>query len=55
MNIRLGNVSLVLEGELKEEIADEIRKTLSYVVPGHEFMAHYKQDQILANLTGKIP
>ena len=55
MNIRLGNVSLVLDGELQEEIADEIRKTLSYVVPGHEFMARYKQDQMLAAVTGKIP
>jgi len=55
MNIRLGNVSLVLEGELDTAIADEIRKTLSYVVPGHEFMPRYKQDQILAAKTGKTP
>lgn len=55
MNIRLGNVSLVLEGELDTVVSDEIRKTLSYVVPGHEFMPRYKQDQMLAALTGKTP
>lgn len=55
MNIRLGNVSLTLEGDLDTAVADEIRKTLSYVVPGHEFMARYKQDQIIAARTGKTP
>jgi superfamily II DNA or RNA helicase len=55
MNIRLGNVNLTLEGDLGTDVSDEIRKTLSYVVPGHEFMPRYKQDQMLAAMTGKTP
>jgi len=53
--IRLGNVRLSVEGNLPTPVADEIRKTLSYVVPGHEFMPRYKQDQMLAAMTGKTP
>jgi len=48
MIIRLGNVNLSLEGDIPSEVSDEIRKTLSYVFPGYEFTARYKQDQMLA-------
>jgi superfamily II DNA or RNA helicase len=43
--IRVGNVSLVVEGELPPDAKAEVQKALSYVVPGFKFMDQYKRSQ----------
>lgn len=55
VKIRLGNVNLVIDGQLPSNVFDIIRKTLSYVIPGHKFMPRYKQDQLLSKFSGKEP
>ena len=42
VTIRIRNVNSLIEGDLPIEVRDEIRKTLSYVIPGYKFMPAYK-------------
>jgi superfamily II DNA or RNA helicase len=53
ITIRVGNVNLVLQGEIPLDIADEIRETLSYVVPGHEYTKTFKRNQERLEAGGK--
>jgi len=40
--LRIRNVNSLIEGDLPIEVRNEIRKTLSYVVPNFKFMSTYK-------------
>lgn len=53
--LRLNNVFSTIEGDLPKAAVDELRSAMSFVVPGHKFMARYKQDQILAKFQNRDP
>lgn len=40
--LRIRNVNSLIEGDLPIDVRDQIRKTLSYVIPNFKFMAAYK-------------
>jgi superfamily II DNA or RNA helicase len=53
--VRIQNVSMFIEGDLDPKVHDEIRRVMSYVVPGHEYMPQYKRSQIMAKYSKKDP
>jgi superfamily II DNA or RNA helicase len=55
IGVHLGNVFMSIRGDMPQDLRDEIRRVMSYVVPGHKYMRRYKQDQILAKYSGKQP
>ena len=42
VSIRIRNVTTLIEGSLSVEVRNEIRKTLSYIIPGYKFTPAYK-------------
>jgi superfamily II DNA or RNA helicase len=51
--VRVGNVSLLIEGDLPMEVSDELRQTLSYVVPGFEYTTTFQHAQEKAEQDGR--
>ena len=44
--IKVENVNMCILSELPKDVRDEIRSTLSYIVPGFQFMPSYKKAKI---------
>ena len=51
--VRVGNVSLLIEGDLPMEVSDELRRALSYVVPGFEYTTTFQHAQEKAEQDGR--
>lgn len=51
--IRLQNVEMLIEGEIPPEVREDIRRRMSYIVPGHEFMPGFKKAKYATS--GKEP
>lgn len=55
LSVHISNVHMTIKGDMPLDLRDEIRRVMSYVVPGHKYMRRYKQDQLYALAQGRQP
>lgn len=55
ITVRVQNIEMFVEGDLPQDLRDEIRQKMSYVVPGHQFMPGFQKSQLMARFSKKEP